>query len=105
MRAILSLALLVALATLGSAATASEIPQSQLDEDYKACLPSCESYGADKCQAFCQCTNDQAKTNFTWEEYQALANAINTGDVADQNSFDKMKKIGSYCGTQHLQGP
>lgn len=102
MRSMLALALL-GLLTLAQPVSAAGIPQEQLDADFKACMQSCTPKNAeDKCTAFCQCTNTEAQTRFSYEEYTKLATDLGRGALADQASVTKLKSIAADCGKKHL---
>jgi len=85
-------------------ALATEIPKEQLDNDFKSCMETCsQTYDQSKCTDFCNCTNDQAKAQFTYEEYQKLAADLNAATQANPDSLNKLKSIGSSCKAKFLQ--
>jgi len=102
MRPMLALALL-GLLLLAEPVFAAGIPQEQLDSDYKACMQSCQpKNGEEKCKAFCQCTNTEAQSRFTYDEYTKLATDLGRGALADEASVNKLKAIAADCGKKHL---
>ncbi|MFZ5789961.1 MAG: hypothetical protein ACOY3L_04605 [Pseudomonadota bacterium] len=92
---------LVVLLGIGNA-FAAEIPQEQLDADFKACMQNCvPKNGEAKCNAFCKCTNQGAQAQFSYEEYQKLASDLNSGALANQDSLNKLKAISATCAKEN----
>jgi hypothetical protein len=101
-----SLAVSIGLALLLAAGPvlATEIPKEQLDSDFKSCMQTCsQTYDQSKCTSFCGCTNDGAKAQFSYEEYQKLASDLNSATLANQDSLNKLKSIASSCKAKFLQ--
>jgi hypothetical protein len=96
-----SLALLI----VAGPVLATEIPKEQLDSDFKDCMQSCSARGYDqpKCTGFCNCANDGAKAQFSYEEYQKLASDLNATNPANKESFNKFRAIASSCKAKYLQ--
>jgi len=83
---------------------ATEIPKEQLDNDFKSCMQTCtQNNDQSKCTGFCNCTNDGAKAQFSYEEYQKLAADLNSATLANQDSLNKLKSIASSCKAKFLQ--
>jgi uncharacterized membrane protein len=83
---------------------ATEIPKEQLDNDFKSCMQTCsQTYDQSKCTGFCGCTNEGAKAQFSYEEYQKLAADLNSAALANQDSLNKLKSIASSCKVKFLQ--
>lgn len=102
MRAILALLALFCLLSVRQPASAEEIPQDVLDNDYKLCQQDCASKNGteERCKAFCSCMNEGTKSNFTYEEYQKLVSDLNAGQLADKSSVDKLKATAAQCSQQ-----
>ncbi|HWA42470.1 MAG TPA: hypothetical protein VHA10_04615 [Hypericibacter adhaerens] len=83
---------------------ATEIPQEQLDADFKSCMQNCtQNFDQTKCTNFCKCNNEGAKAQFTYEEYQQLAKDLNSAALANADSLNKLKSIASSCKAKNLQ--
>jgi hypothetical protein len=94
---------LLLLVTAGPA-LATEIPKEQLDSDFKSCMETCtQNADQTKCTSFCNCTNDEAKAQFTYEEYQQLAADLNAAKPANPDSLNKLRSIGASCKAKYLQ--
>ena len=95
-----SLALLI----VAGPVLATEIPKEQLDSDFKSCMQSCsQNFDQAKCTSFCNCANDGAKAQFSYEEYQKLAADLNSANKANPDSLNKLKSIASSCKAKSLQ--
>jgi hypothetical protein len=99
MRAIVALFALFCLLSAVPPASAEEIPQEVLDNDYKLCMQDCSAKGGseERCKTFCSCMNEGTKAKFTYEEYQKLASDLAAGQLADKASVDKLKSTAAQC--------
>jgi hypothetical protein len=94
----------LAFVLLAGPVLATEIPKEQLDSDFKSCMQSCsQNFDQTKCTGFCNCANDGAKSQFTYEEYQKLAADLNAATLANPDSLNKLKSIASSCKAKFLQ--
>jgi protein-disulfide isomerase-like protein with CxxC motif len=94
----------LALLLIAGPVLATEIPKEQLDSDFKSCMQSCsQNYDKNKSTGFCNCANDGAKAQFSYEEYQKLAADLNAANLANEDSLNKLKSIASSCKTKFLQ--
>jgi len=107
MRAIAALIALFCLLSMRPPASAEEIPQDVLDNDYKLCMQDCASKNGteDRCKAFCGCMNEGTKSAFTYEEYKKLVSDLNAGQLADKASVDKLKATAAQCSQQQPAAP
>lgn len=100
----------IALLCLGFAtapATAGDIPQDVLDNDFQLCMQDCKSRNGteDRCKAFCGCMNEGMQTQFTYAEYQKLVADLNAGQLADKASVDKLKATAAQCSEPAAAAP